>query len=114
MPDFDEMLTSAARLSIVAVLISGEAISFTDLKKRTGIADGNLHVQTRKLADAGYLEIVKGKRGRRSWTRFRISEKGVSTLKLHVRKLQTILDHELGDIRPSTGPRPEEDSQVWS
>jgi len=113
-PGFDDNLTSAARLGIVAALISGEAISFTDLKKKTGLADGNLHVQTRKLASAGYLEIIKGNRGKRSYTRFRITELGVSAMKLHVRKLQAILDRELGEIGPSTGPRPGDDSQVWS
>lgn len=113
-PEFDDNLTSAARLNIVATLISGEAISFTDLKKETGLADGNLHVQTRKLAKAAYLEIIKGSRGKRSYTRFRITELGVSSMKLHVRKLQAILDRELGEIGPSTGPRPGDDSQVWS
>ena len=114
MPDFDEILSSAARLAIVAALIRGEAVSFTELKQRTGLADGNLHVQTRKLSDASYLEILKGSRGGRSWTRFRITEQGVSALKLHVRKLQNILDQEGGGIRPLTGPKPSDDSQVWS
>lgn len=114
MAEFDELLTSAARLSIVAALIAGDAVAFTELKKKTGLADGNLHVQTRKLAEAGYLDILKGTRGGRSWTRFRITEHGVSATKLHVRKLQAILDRELGDIRPSTGPKPGDDSQVWS
>ncbi|MBM4118765.1 transcriptional regulator, partial [bacterium] len=50
MPDFDETLSSAARMGIVAALITGEPVAFTDLKQRTGLADGNLHVQTRKLA----------------------------------------------------------------
>jgi hypothetical protein len=114
LPDFDEILSSGARLAIVAVLIAGEPVAFTDLKQRAGLADGNLHVQTRKLAEAGYLEILKGSRGGRSWTRFRITEQGVSALKLHVRKLQTILDQEAGGIRPITGRKPSDDSQVWS
>lgn len=114
MPDFDETLSSAARMGIVAALITGEPVAFTDLKQRTGLADGNLHVQTRKLAQAGYLEILKGSKGGRSWTRFRLTEQGVSALKLHVRKLQTIVDLETGGIRPITGRRPSDDSQVWS
>ncbi len=114
LPDFDENLTAAARLNIIATLISGEPVSFTDLKQRTGLADGNLHVQTRKLAEAGYLEILKGSRRGRSWTRFRISEHGVSAMKLHVRKLQAILERELGETRPVSGPPPGDDSQVWS
>lgn len=114
MAEFDEVLSASARLAIVAALITGEPVAFTELKQRAGLADGNLHVQTRKLAEAGYLEILKGSRGGRSWTRFRITEQGVSALKLHVRKLQAIVDLEAGGIRPITGKRPSDDSQVWS
>jgi DNA-binding MarR family transcriptional regulator len=111
---FDEHITSPARLTIIATLVSGEARSFTDLKRVTGLADGNLHVQSRRLATAGYIEIIKGLRGRRSWTRFRITEHGLAALKLYVRKLETILSTEHGSIRPARpSPRPDE-SQVWS
>ncbi len=112
--DFDEQLTSTARLAIIAVLISGNPLSFTELKRSTELADGNLHVQTRKLAEAGYLEILKGSRGKRSYTRFRITELGVSALKLHVRKLQAILERELGEIRATRAGEREDESQVWS
>lgn len=111
---FDENITSPARLAIVACLVSGEARSFTDLKRATGLADGNLHVQTRRLAGAGYVEIIKGQRGGRSWTRFRVTEHGLAALKLYVRKLETILASEGGSIRAARAtPRPDK-SQVWS
>lgn len=112
--DFDELLTSAARLSIMSALISNKALTFTELKRASGLADGNLHVQTRKLAAAGYLEINKGSRGRRSYTSFRVSELGVAALKLHVRKLQNILDQEFADISAKPGQSHDDDAQVWS
>jgi DNA-binding MarR family transcriptional regulator len=111
---FDENITSPARLAIIACLVSGEARSFTDMKRAAGLGDGNLHVQTRRLAGAGYIEIIKGQRGGRSWTRFRITEHGLAALKLYVRKLETILASEVGVIRPARpSPRPDK-SQVWS
>ncbi len=111
---FDEALMSAARMAIVASLFSGAARTFPALKRATGLADGNLHVQTRKLAAAGYLEISKSQRGLRSLTRFRITEQGVSAMKLHVRKLEGILATESGTIRAARpSPRPDR-SQVWS
>ena len=113
--DFDELLTSAARLSIMSALISDKALTFTELKRMSGLADGNLHVQTHKLAAAGYLEISKGNRGRRSYTSFRVSELGLTALKLHVRKLQNILDQEFADIGAKPGQtRDDDDAQVWS
>ena len=112
---FDEAFTSSARLAIIACLVPGEALSFTELKRRTGLADGNMHVQCKKLEECGYLEVTRGQRGRRSLTRFRISDRGLSALKLHVRKLQTIVASESGVIAPSPRPRGRGDeSQVWS
>lgn len=86
-----------------------------ELKRATGLADGNLHVQTQKLAEASYLEVRKETRGKRGLTRFRISERGLASLKLHVRKLQAILETEAGKIGPvSPSDRRGDESQVWS
>ncbi len=112
--EFDEALTSPARLAIIARLFSGNALTFTELKRASGLGDGNLHVQSRKLARAGYIEILKGLRGRRSLTRFRITENGVAALKLHVRKLEGILATESGVIGPLRAARVPDKSQVWS
>lgn len=98
----------------MACLVPGSILTFTELKEGSGLADGNLHVQTRRLAAARYLEIIKVSRGARSLTRFRITELGVEALKLHVRKLQTILASEATGVRrrPVTGR--DDGSQVWS
>jgi len=112
---FDDSFTSSARLAIVACLVPGEALSFTELKRRTGLADGNMHVQCKKLEECGYLEVLRGQRGRRTLTRFRITDRGLAALKLHVRKLQAIVESETGVIAPS--PRVQgsgDESQVWS
>jgi DNA-binding transcriptional ArsR family regulator len=111
---FDEMISSPARLGILATLVPGKPVSFTGLKAATGLSDGNLHVQTRKLADAGYLEINKSMKGRRSVTQFRITELGRERFRLYVIKLQKILDAEPGAKRPAQrSPRPD-DSAVWA
>jgi DNA-binding MarR family transcriptional regulator len=112
--DFDENITSPARLSILAALAPGESLSFTDLKRKTGLADGNLHVQTHKLEAVGYLEIQKSMKGRRSFTQFHMTELGLERLKLHVRKLQSILKSADGVIVPVLAGEREDDSQVWS
>ena len=111
---FDELLTSPARLSIIASLAGREPLTFTELKRESELADGNLHVQSRKLASGGYIEILKSTRGARSLTRFRLTELGLESLKLHVRKLQAILASESGPVRVRTRTSREDDSQVWS
>ena len=57
--DLDDTLSSPARIAIMAALVPGQALSFTVLKRATGLADGNLHVQARKLAAAECLIIRK-------------------------------------------------------
>jgi DNA-binding MarR family transcriptional regulator len=111
---FDEMISSPARLAILATLVPGPAVSFTAMKKATGLADGNLHVQTSKLADVGYLEVRKTHRGRRRVTEYRLTELGLERFRLHVRRLQAVLDTEVPVTRPLLASERRDDSEVWA
>lgn len=111
---FDEMISAPCRLGILATLVPGEPVSFTEMKAATSLSDGNLHVQTRKLADVGYIEINKVMKGRRSVTEFRLTQLGLERLRLHVMKLQKVLDAEAGAARPSKRSRRPDDSAVWA
>ena len=111
---FDEMISAPCRLGILATLVPGVPVSFTEMKAATNLSDGNLHVQTRKLADVGYIDISKIMKGRRSVTKFRITELGRERFRLHVMKLQKILDAEASARKPAKrSPRPD-DSAVWA
>jgi DNA-binding transcriptional ArsR family regulator len=111
---FDEMISSPSRLAILAALVPGSPVCFSEMKAATGLADGNLHVQTHKLADAGYLKIGKALQGRRSVTEFRLTELGLERFRLHVQELQKILDVEAGVTRPALPAERPDDSVVWS
>ena len=111
---FDDMISSPARLAILAYLVPGEPIPFTELKRDTELADGNLHVQTRKLAEAGYIDIRKGRRGRRPVTEYLITELGLERFRQFVRQLEAVLDSESGIIRPVLPSERRDDSEVWS
>ena len=113
---FDQMISAPCRLGILATLVPGEPVSFAEMKAATSLSDGNLHVQTRKLADVGYITIDKVRQGRRSITQFRISELGLERLRLHVMKLQAVLDAETGAGGRNTTRRASvsDDSMVWS
>ena len=131
---FDEIISAPCRLGILATLVPGELVSFTEMRAATSLSDGNLHTQTRKLADAGYIEPSKIMKGRRSVTKFRITELGRERLRLYVMTLQKILDAETGmknagtketgpketgmkhteAKRPAQRPRQADDSAVWA
>ena len=112
--ELDEMLCSPSRLAIMLTLAASESLSFTDLKQDTGLADGNLHVQTQKLSGMKYLEIEKSGSGRRSRTTFRISDRGAYRLRDHLRRLQAVLDADRPGCRAKDHTRvSSDDSQVW-
>ena len=112
---FDEMISAPCRLGILATLVPGVPVSFTEMKAAASLSDGNLHVQTRKLAKVGYIKISKIMKGRRSVTEFRITELGRERFRLHVMKLQRILDTEEGARRRvKRSRRPDDDSAVWT
>ena len=115
--DLDDTLGIPARLAIVATLARGQRLTFTALGEQTGIADGNLHVQTRKLIDAGYLTAERVKQGGRAATRFELSERGRLSFLEHVRKLQEAAEGPFGAARAArdeSGPIGRDDrSRVW-
>ena len=112
--DFDQIISAPCRLGILATLISGEPVTFTEMKDLTSLSDGNLHVQTRKLAEAGYISISKTKKGRRTVTEFRITDLGLERFRLHVMKLQRILDGGSVVGASSTSSKRADDSAVWA
>jgi DNA-binding MarR family transcriptional regulator len=111
---FDKMISAPCRLGILAALVPGESVSFSALKAATSLSDGNLHAQTRKLEEAGYIEISKIMKGRRSVTKFRMTSLGRDRLQLYIMKLQKILATGTGPRRPIQRPRRVDDSAVWT
>lgn len=108
------MISAPCRLGILATLIPGQPVTFTEMKVATSLSDGNLHVQTRKLSDVGYISINKTAKGNRTVTEFRITDLGRERLRLHVMKLQQILDAESGADSSPSGVRRADDSAVWA
>jgi DNA-binding PadR family transcriptional regulator len=111
---FDKLISAPCRLGILATLVPGESVSFSEMKSATSLSDGNLHAQTRKLDDAGYIEITKTMKGKRSVTRFRITGLGRERLQLYIMKLQKLLDAETVPTRPVQRSVRPDDSAVWA
>ena len=112
--EFDQMISAPCRLGILATLVPGQPVTFTAMKEATSLSDGNLHVQTRKLSEVGYIEISKTAKGRRTVTEFRITDLGRERLRLHVMKLQEILDGDAGAAGSRQRGSRADDSAVWA
>jgi len=114
--DLDDLLGTPARLAIISTVAGGERWTFTALRGETGLADGNLHVQTRKLTAAGYLARERQRQGNRTVTCFELTEKGRQAFLNHIRRLNRALGGEgrfgRGDLSEKSG-RGQDKSQVW-
>lgn len=117
--EIDELLGTSARLAIVLTLASGRPWTFTALRDETGLADGNLHVQTRKLVAAEYVSSEKTKRGNRQVTAFKITPHGLQKLRDHVQRVGQYLGinssgpEELQSAAVRKNQTKNDDSQVW-
>jgi len=90
-PDLDDAILSRPRLSILAALISGEAVDFTFLQKNLGISDGNLGTHLRKLEAEKYIQAKKSFANRKPKTWFQITAKGRGAMVQLLKQLEGIL-----------------------
>ncbi len=78
--DLDRLVHEPARLAILTVLASAQAVEFKFLEQVTHLSKGNLNSHATKLETAGYLEVIKAFRGKVPVTSFRITETGREAL----------------------------------
>ena len=88
----DPLLHSQLRLSIMSLLISVEQADFVFIKEKTEATAGNLSVQLDKLSNAGYIEIIKGYRGKKPNTSCRITKKGIEAFENYVNILKSYIN----------------------
>jgi len=121
--DLNEMFAAPARLAIVATVATLPAFdgtrrwTFTALGRETGLADGNLHVQTRKLTAAGYLHSHRIRQGNRLVTCFDLTDTGRRALRVFIGRLRDALEGGSGfsDVSADKpiSPRAADKSRVW-
>ena len=86
--DLDPLLHSQLRLGVMSLLMSLEHAEFTFLKEKTNSTAGNLSVQIDKLAEAGYISIEKGFKGKNPLTTCRVTRKGIEAFESYVKSLK--------------------------
>ncbi len=114
--DLEELLGTPARLAIMATLAQERQLTFTELGLETGIADGNLHVQTRKLVNAGYLTRERVTGEGRPFTHFEITERGRRVFREHVQRLREATGSPVSHSNPKAEAKPRHRSdpaRVW-
>lgn len=86
--NLDPLLHSQLRLSVMSLLLSVEQADFVFIKEKTQATSGNLSIQLDKLSNAGYIEIIKGYRGKKPNTTCRITQNGINAFEKYVNALK--------------------------
>ncbi len=87
----DDVVLSRPRLSILAALISGNAVDFTFLQKNLGISDGNLSTHLSKLEAERYIQSNKTFVNKKPKTWYQITSEGRRALERLFRQLEGML-----------------------
>lgn len=72
----------------MSILIGVESADFVFLRKQTGATAGNLSVQIDKLAEAGYIGVEKGFKGKMPRTTCRITPEGTEAFRSYIKALK--------------------------
>lgn len=92
----DELLNHPVRLSVVAALADVARAEFALVRDAVEVTDAMLSKQVALLETAGYVEVGKGRVGRRTRTWLNLTENGRSAYTKHVAALEGIAGRRLG------------------
>ena len=92
--EFDDLLNSPTRLSILAALSRLDDVEFSVLRDSLEVSDSVLSKQATSLEAAGYVRVRKGHVGKRPRTWLSMTAEGRVALHRHVAALQAVLGEE--------------------
>jgi len=90
--DLDNALSNGVRLSIAAALQGVERAEFALVRDSVEITDSALSKQCALLESIGYIEVTKGRVGRRPRTWLALTAAGHKALSSHLTALSAIAD----------------------
>jgi len=88
---FDPLVHSRIRLSVLAILVSVDDAEFTYLREQVRATDGNLGAHLRRLEEAGYLYVTKHFVDRKPLTRYRVTDTGREAFRRYVDSVERLL-----------------------
>jgi DNA-binding MarR family transcriptional regulator len=88
--DLDDALTHPVRFSIVAALHGVDRAEFALIRDSVEISDAALSKQVALLERAGYVDVDKGRVGRRTRTWLNLTTSGDAAYRRHVDALRAI------------------------
>lgn len=99
MDELDPLLHQPLRTQIAAFLAGAGEATFSELKRRLEVSDGNLDAHMKKLVAANYVTVRKETGGVRTQSCYALTPTGREALAAYVRTLQKLLP--LGEGKPA-------------
>lgn len=89
--EIDPVLHAPIRLAVVVFLVQTETTTLSTLVSESGLNSGVLSSNLRRLESAGYIQMEKTFRDRKTEPRYRLTRKGQRALFIYFEKANTIL-----------------------
>jgi DNA-binding MarR family transcriptional regulator len=89
--EIDRVIHAPARLMVMTYLYVVESADFIFLMNLTGLTWGNLSSHLSKLEEAGYIEIEKTFRGKRSHTMIQLTDTGRQAFTSYKNMIESVL-----------------------
>lgn len=99
MRQLNPLLHQPLRTQLVAYLAGAGEATFTELKTRLEVSDGNLEAHLKKLIAADYVTVRKQQAARRPQSCYALTPAGHAALAEYVAALQGLLDAMPGEER---------------
>ncbi len=89
--NLNPILHSQLRLAIISFLVTNGKSDFNKIKEITKATSGNISVQLKKLAKAGYITISKGFLNNYQHTSIMITNTGIDAFEEYVKAIKQYL-----------------------
>ena len=90
--DIDKLIHEPARLLILSLLFVVESADFLFIKRQTELTFGNLSAHLSKLEEAGYVNVEKKSKGKKTETILSLTKAGRNAFEDYRKKLASLLD----------------------
>ena len=90
--DIDKLIHEPARLLILSLLFVVKSADFLFIKRQTDLTFGNLSAHLSKLEEAGYVNIVKKTKGKKTETILSLTRIGREAFEDYRNKIASLLD----------------------
>lgn len=90
--NIDQVIHAPARLMVLIYLYVVESADYVFLMRITGLTWGNLATHLSKLEEAGYIELIKGYKGKKPHTVIRLTQPGREAFRAYKNNMVHVLD----------------------